>query len=428
MTAVVGILSKVGVAIAADSAVTISSGNQERKIYNSANKIFTLSKYHPVSVMIYNSATFNGIPWEILIKEYRKQLKKKSFKKLLGYQVDFIKYIKSRINLVSKESQEEQIEYFIDFVLSNILESVVKKNKETIENEVDINKRKEIVKKLIKEEVKDYLNNLKDIKLIPDFSDYEFGTFKKRYRSIFNKVFDEYYSEISLGQTTKNNLFELVFQLVCSDNFLGNWTGLVFTGYGDDEIYPSCFSLKVGGVIDNRIRYIFDEQTIISENMSAGIRPFAQRDVIDLILSGMDSDIGNLIFETFDNFLKQFTNRIGATLENTNPEIANEIRKINTYDIATNFADEIREKQRSAHIAPLMATIATLSKEDLAELAESLIYLTYLKRRMSFSEESVGGPVDVAIITKGDGFIWIKRKHYFDSNLNYTFIQNYLTK
>jgi len=428
MTAVVGILSKVGVAIAADSAVTISSGNQERKIYNSANKIFTLSKYHPVSVMIYNSATFNGIPWEILIKEYRKQLKKKSFKKLLGYQVDFIKYIKSRINLVSKESQEEQIEYFIDFVLSNILESVVKKNKETIENEVDINKRKEIVKKLIKEEVKDYLNNLKDIKLIPDFSDYEFGTFKKRYRSIFNKVFDEYYSEISLGQTTKNNLFQLIFQLVCSDNFLGNWTGLVFTGYGDDEIYPSCFSLKVGGVIDNRIRYIFDEQTIISENMSAGIRPFAQRDVIDLILSGMDSDIGNLIFETFDNFLKQFTNKIGATLENTNPEIANEIRKINTYDIATNFADEIREKQRSAHIALLMATIATLSKEDLAELAESLIYLTYLKRRMSFSEESVGDPVDVAIITKGDGFIWIKRKHYFDSNLNYTFIQNYLTK
>ena len=58
MTAVVGILNKTGIAIAADSAVTISTGNKERKIYNSANKVFTLSKYHPVAIMIYSSAQF----------------------------------------------------------------------------------------------------------------------------------------------------------------------------------------------------------------------------------------------------------------------------------------------------------------------------------------------------------------------------------
>ncbi len=33
-------------------------------------------------------------------------------------------------------------------------------------------------------------------------------------------------------------------------------------------------------------------------------------------------------------------------------------------------------------------------------MAESLLYLTYLKRRITFAEESVGGPVDVAIISK----------------------------
>ncbi|MCF8362470.1 MAG: hypothetical protein K9G70_07585 [Prolixibacteraceae bacterium] len=76
MTAVVGILNKQGIAIAADSAVTVS-GTNNRKVYNSANKIFTLSKYYPVSVSIYNNASFMGIPWEILIKEYRKQLDKK---------------------------------------------------------------------------------------------------------------------------------------------------------------------------------------------------------------------------------------------------------------------------------------------------------------------------------------------------------------
>ena len=34
------------------------------------------------------------------------------------------------------------------------------------------------------------------------------------------------------------------------------------------------------------------------------------------------------------------------------------------------------------------------------------------------ADETVGGPVDVAVISKGDGFIWIRRKHYFDPALN----------
>ena len=51
-------------------------------------------------------------------------------------------------------------------------------------------------------------------------------------------------------------------------------------------------------------------------------------------------------------------------------------------------------------------------------MAEALVNLTSLKRRVSMEEESVGGPIDVAVISKGDGFIWIKRKHYFDPSFN----------
>ena len=58
-------------------------------------------------------------------------------------------------------------------------------------------------------------------------------------------------------------------------------------------------------------------------------------------------------------------------------------------------------------------------------MAESLINLTCLKRRISINAETVGGPVDVAVISKGDGLIWIKRKHYFQPELNYGFFQNY---
>ena len=67
--------------------------------------------------------------------------------------------------------------------------------------------------------------------------------------------------------------------------------------------------------------------------------------------------------------------------------------------------------------------MAFLSKEDLADMAESLVRMTCLKRHITTDEESVGGPVDVAVITKGDGFVWIKRKHYFSSELNYHYFK-----
>lgn len=71
MSAIVGILNKQGIAIAADSAVTIDTLNGH-KIFNGANKVFSLSKHHPVGIMIYNSASFLSTPWEIIIKVYRK--------------------------------------------------------------------------------------------------------------------------------------------------------------------------------------------------------------------------------------------------------------------------------------------------------------------------------------------------------------------
>ena len=50
MSAIVAALNGHAAAIAADSAVTIGG----RKVFNSANKIFTLSKYAPVAIAIYN--------------------------------------------------------------------------------------------------------------------------------------------------------------------------------------------------------------------------------------------------------------------------------------------------------------------------------------------------------------------------------------
>lgn len=66
-----------------------------------------------------------------------------------------------------------------------------------------------------------------------------------------------------------------------------------------------------------------------------------------------------------------------------------------------------------------------LPKDELAAMAEALVNLTAFKRKMTNTLETVGGPIDVAVISKGDGLVWVKRKHYFPSELNANFYQNY---
>jgi hypothetical protein len=75
-----------------------------------------------------------------------------------------------------------------------------------------------------------------------------------------------------------------------------------------------------------------------------------------------------------------------------------------------------RLKQRSE--TALKTVVNHMAKKELGELAYSLVELTSRKRRYSTDMETVGGPIDVAILTRNEGFIWVRRKHYFDAAMN----------
>lgn len=56
-------------------------------------------------------------------------------------------------------------------------------------------------------------------------------------------------------------------------------------------------------------------------------------------------------------------------------------------------------------INPILSVLSTLPKTELASMAESLVNLTSMKRHISSVSETVGGPIDVALISKGDGLV-----------------------
>jgi hypothetical protein len=66
--------------------------------------------------------------------------------------------------------------------------------------------------------------------------------------------------------------------------------------------------------------------------------------------------------------------------------------------------------------APLV--FAPMPIQDVIDLARFLVHATIMFSRFSPGPNIVGGPIEIAAITKHVNFKWVSRKHYYDQPLN----------
>lgn len=430
MTAIVSVLNSQAIAIAADSAVTVT-GQSGKKVYNRSNKIFTLSKYYPVGIAIYNSANLGGIPLETLIKMYRKKLNEDSFNTLEEYKADFIAFIKEKLNNLPDLTKRNNFYGFCSWAHLEI----IRRNMNTL---IDLDDRGELDEQM-QEKFEQVMNRELDQYLIElqgnpkaNYCEISFEDYLVSYEDkivdienyIEERIKDEF-SEFTLTAEHRSKIKRLLYELLNIEFIFESYGGLVFFGFGEEEIFPSSHHILVGSMIGNDVRIRSSPPIEIQPGLS-NIVPYAQGDVTTTVLTGVDpnykEEVKKVVKRGFDSASQQIATILA------NPTLSDTIR-----DTMANIADELieglEEYQREKITGPLLDVLAFMGKEDMSELAESLVNITSLKRKFSSldsSEESVGGPVDVAIVTKGDGFIWMKRKHYFDSENNPSFNIKYL--
>lgn len=413
MTAIVGVLNKHAVAIAADSAVTM--GNTH-KVINSANKIFTLSKYHPVAVMTYSNAAFMGTPWDIIIKEYRKQLGEKGFSFLIDYVNDFIAFLHNRHFFCDDQTQHDFMKYILD-LFYNLCCDEIRRDKGFPKENIPTSEQ-------VEEKLSQCLKNNKEADKCVEFASFPFEDFKK-YADSDIKTYAK-----NIGLKNDLLLMESFYYYLSAQFSMPFYTGLVFVGYGESEIYPSLHPINIVFGIDNHLKYVEDNSNAvkISEHgLEAVIVPFAQIDVTQTIIRGINPSFQDIIYNVINKSVKSLSGAITNILDE-NPStsvVSAAVKSLDIDSIIKEITMQINKKMRETYTDPLLNTVVSLDKEDMANMAESFISLTSLVRRMQPGEETVGGPVDVAVISKGDGFVWINRKHYFKPELNASFFSNY---
>src|SRR5690625_6299285 len=127
MTAEVVIMNKLGMSLAADSAIT-SGRDGVPKVYNTANKLFSLSPNHLVGIMIYCAASFMAVPWDIIIKSYIDYLGTKKFSDLTCYAEDFLAFLYSDERFKNKDIEE----VIVYRTFSDVLKRIVKEVEEMV--------------------------------------------------------------------------------------------------------------------------------------------------------------------------------------------------------------------------------------------------------------------------------------------------------
>ncbi len=429
MTAEIVVMNKNAIALAADSAVTVQVPTDDlgftQKIYKTTNKLFMLSKYHPVGAMVFGNSEILGTPWEVIIKIYRKGLGTNESSTIENYASGFINYIDNFF------SEKEQEDYFfnslVGFYSGLILEEINNGVKQITEKEETITEDQ--IRSIVDININqcyEELSAYQTLSTIPE----DFGQqLISKYHEQIEKAIKVVFEELPISEDSLNRLRELAVITRIRDIFPNDTTGLVIAGFGNDEIFPAVYAILIHGVVNGKLKYkVLYNQKIDNKQSTASIIPFAQHEMVAIFMEGVDPDYNNVINGYIDEIFDKYPKALIESLINLTEEEKSDLLAVlsqQSKNILDKFSKDMLEYRRKNYIDPILSAVSVLPKDELAEMAESLVNLTSFKRRVSMQEETVGGPIDVAVISKGDGFVWIKRKHYFDADLNHQYFANY---
>lgn len=382
MTCVVAVMNTRGIALAADSAVTL--GDEKPKIYNTAEKLFSISSNIPVAFMTFGSADLMDAPWETIIGAYAQRLGNRRFDTLEQYAGSFFSFIEGWGALFPQNRQEEYVGRLVGTIWSGYrakLEEEMSDNGTHSESE-----RSKSLRRILDEDIEDFEDDDRLDNISPDYGSEVLRTYADVLKSVEAEVFDG----IRLNANIRSGLLETakcILERQCGGPF---GSGIVIAGMGEEEPFPATIEYFVGTLAAGRLRYRKSSEGRINGDCIASVMPFAQRETIDMIISGIHPHIRAMMLRTFSEHIFETADASGGA-----------------DDVEEKILDFINDQYED----PFMTAVSALPRQDLAKMAEALVNLTAFIMRMSADQdETVSEPIDVAILSKSDGFTWVKHK------------------
>lgn len=420
-------MNRGAVAMAADSAVTIM-GEHGHTIYQSVDKVFALVDEQPVGVMIYNHAEIMGTPWETVLTLYRKDASGRKFDSVEDYASDFFKFVDGNTALFPQEQQDLEYLRMVAFLFGAVArewDSEMRYAATTGQGDVRA-KAGEIFSQVVTEVHKLYSTQYDGSKRA-DLTCFPAGLgekLKRKYKGEIEQIIDSlerYVAELnanfSIQEPSRVLLRDMASFVVTKDAYFEGYTGIVFAGFGRKEQFPAMTAYFASGVLENTLKRSLDRRRKITADSGPAIMPFAQDRMIHTLVRGIDPD---LRYQYFSESLKltrylvqDVVKSVPGLSETQRAAFIQRYSEDNLASALSSFFDRLDQYSRHVHTEPILRAVDNLPRMELAETAASLVKLNSFQLKVSGQPETVGGPIDVAIISLSDGLVMIRDSHTY---------------
>lgn len=403
MSAIAAIMNKSAVAVAADSALTHVCNNGKEKVWNTTRKVFQLIPGQPVGVSTCGNADFMEVPMDLIIGLYGKQNEGKSFGTVREYAQDFMDWLRTCTFLKSVEQQESAFLYHLKALLNEVIQMMKNRMADTKEEATD-----ELRNSTFLECLHELIDIHEKTTRCVDFENYTLKQFRKNLKQEFDKIQSNELAKEGLTDKKVRPLFErFVYSFLLTENFLGG-TEIHFFGYGEEELFPVDIKAEIHSFIDSRLLYYISKNADTGKDGSVLI-PQGQADVIRTFAWGISPAMIKTVRKLMMSMLSAYHHAVLDCLDESEVHCS-QLEELDRNEYCQKAIDRLDKKIDDNASDNFLDVVESYGPESLAQTAEDLVSVAELASRTSGDTESVQGPIDVAVITKVDGFRWVKRK------------------
>lgn len=400
MTAEIALLNRSALAFAADSAVTLRIGSSE-KIYDSAEKIFEFSRSQPLGIMIYNNVEHVGIPLEVLVRKYRSD-HATAYPNVEVAADTFLAYLEGVAHSIREE---------LDYLYGVLVDPLTDLNREVVRvfrQQLSVtSKRVRDPVQVLSSELDKAIEREEEKALAGFLAEVSAEAFAERYKEVVSVAAQDFLRFAKPRAEELEKVMRLALAISRSSKGSSLRTGLVIGGFASDELFPTMVHAEIDGMYFGKLKVLSRNVIDIDRDGDrAQLVPFAQKEMADRFIYGIDDDFQGEIAQ----YVQSAVDGIMAARPRAFRAADRSAMRQRVLDGFNDMVTKLRHHERDS----ILDILNFMSKKELADMAHVLVELTSKKRRFSRDQETVGGPIDVAIITRNEGFIWIKRKHYFD--------------
>lgn len=391
MTSVVLAMNEKGLAAAADSAA-VAGG----KIFT-ADKLFQPIEGEPLCLIVYGRADVCTVPIEAVVGGYRRSRAGESFPTVKAFAEDFMSFAEG---YGSGEgggvvTGRHRSLYAADWLRSFLREYT--------------RLSREAVSKGEAATAGDYLEScLESESGELDCSHSE--SILPWLEGVFRRAGTEGYVEGNIiwkNPTTRETFLHIAECQMLRGNCVGAPTNLIFAGYGESEEMPGYLEFSVSGITPDGLVAKTKAEERIGADCRSVVRAFAQDDVVNSILNGMNPAVMAMIRETFRNTLSP---SIASLAKHARMREADTALDEVVEDILDASINSLSRELLDTYRRPVEEAVSLLGVDELASLSKSLVHSTTVRRHFSWDAETVGGPIDVAAVSGISGFKWVDKK------------------